>query len=80
MGYNVAVVGATGAVGREMLRTLAEREFPVDKVFALASKNSVGKEISYGEDDILSVQTVDGFDFADADIALFPPDQNWSKN
>ena len=71
MGYNVAVVGATGAVGREMLRTLAEREFPVDKVFALASKNSVGKEISYGEDDILSVQTVDGFDFADADIALF---------
>jgi aspartate-semialdehyde dehydrogenase len=49
MSYNVAIVGATGAVGREMIKTLAEREFPVDKVFALASKNSVGKEISYGE-------------------------------
>ncbi|MGB1035906.1 MAG: aspartate-semialdehyde dehydrogenase [Candidatus Puniceispirillales bacterium] len=79
MSYNVAVVGATGAVGREMLRTLAEREFPVDKVFALASKNSVGKEISYGEDDVLSVQSVDGFDFADADIALFSAGSELAK-
>jgi len=71
MSYNVAIVGATGAVGREMIKTLAEREFPVDKVFALASKNSVGKEISYGEDEILTVQSVDKFDFANADIALF---------
>ncbi len=79
MGYNVAVVGATGAVGREMLRTLAEREFPVDKVFALASKNSVGKEVSYGEDDILSVQSVDTFDFANADIALFSAGSELAK-
>jgi aspartate-semialdehyde dehydrogenase len=79
MSYNVAVVGATGAVGREMLRTLAEREFPVDKVFALASKNSVGKEVSYGEDDILSVQSVDTFDFANADIALFSAGSELAK-
>ena len=49
MGYNIAVAGATGAVGREMLQTLAERNFPADKVYALASKGSVGREISYGE-------------------------------
>ncbi len=79
MGYKVAVVGATGAVGREMLRTLAEREFPVDKVFALASENSVGKEVSYGEDDILSVQSVDTFDFANADIALFSAGSELTK-
>ena len=80
MGYNVAVVGATGAVGREMIKTLAEREFPADKVFALASKNSVGKEISYGEDDILTVQSVEGFDFANADIALFSAGSDLAKN
>lgn len=49
----VAVVGATGNVGREMLQTLAQREFPADEVFALASSKSVGKEVSYGEDDVL---------------------------
>lgn len=80
MGYNVAVVGATGAVGREMIKTLAEREFPADKVFALASKNSVGKEISYGEDDILTVQSVEGFDFANADVALFSAGSDLAKN
>jgi aspartate-semialdehyde dehydrogenase len=79
MSYNVAIVGATGAVGREMIKTLAEREFPVDKVFALASKNSVGKEISYGEDDILTVQSVDTFDFANADIALFSAGSELAK-
>ena len=79
MSYNVAIVGATGAVGREMIKTLAEREFPVDKVFALASKNSVGKEISYGEDEILSVQSVDKFDFANADIALFSAGSELAK-
>ena len=71
MGYNVAVVGATGAVGAEMLKTLAERQFPADKIFALASRNSVGKLVSYGEDSELTVQELDKFDFADADIALF---------
>ena len=79
MSYNVASVGATGAVGREMIKTLAEREFPVDKVFALASKNSVGKEISYGEDEILTVQSVDKFDFANADIALFSAGSELAK-
>ena len=71
MGYRVAVAGATGAVGREMLQTLAERNFPVDKVIALASSRSAGREVSYGEDDVLTIGSLDKFDFADADIALF---------
>jgi len=71
MSVRVAVVGATGAVGREMLQTLAERKFPADEVVALASANSVGQEISYGEEKTLKVQALDKFDFASADIALF---------
>ena len=51
MGFKVAVVGATGNVGREMLTTLAERQFPVDEAVALASSASVGREVSFGEDD-----------------------------
>ena len=47
MSYNIAVVGATGAVGREMLQTLFERKFPVKNIFALASRSSVGKEVSW---------------------------------
>jgi len=50
MSYNVAIVGATGAVGREMLQTLAERKFQVNNVYALASKSSIGKEVSFGEE------------------------------
>ena len=49
MGYKVAVVGATGNVGREMLNILAEREFPADEVFAIASRRSMGVEVSYGD-------------------------------
>ena len=71
MGYRVAVVGATGAVGREMLQTLAERNFPADKIYALASKKSVGKEVSYGDDQILKIEALDKFEFSTADIALF---------
>ena len=71
MGYRVAVAGATGAVGREMLQTLAERNFPVDKVFALASSRSAGREVSSGEDEVLTVSALDKFDFGEADIALF---------
>ena len=71
MGYRVAVAGATGAVGREVLQTLAERNFPADKVIALASSRSAGREVSYGEDDVLTIGSLDKFDFADADIALF---------
>ncbi|MDX9689405.1 MAG: aspartate-semialdehyde dehydrogenase [Proteobacteria bacterium] len=68
--YNVAVVGATGAVGQEMLKTLAERNFPVNKVTALASKNSVGKEVSFGEDKVLKIQNLDDYDFKETDICL----------
>ena len=73
MGYKVAVVGATGAVGRELLRTLAEREFPADEVVALASERSAGKEISFGDDAVLAVRDLKTYDFAGTDIALFSP-------
>ena len=70
MGYRVAVVGATGNVGREMLNILAEREFPVDEIVALASRKSLGTECSFG-DKTLKTLDLDGFDFAGWDIALF---------
>jgi aspartate-semialdehyde dehydrogenase len=73
MGFKVAVVGATGNVGREMLATLAERNFPADDVVALASSASVGKEVSFGEDDVLQVQALDTFDFRGTDIVLSSP-------
>jgi aspartate-semialdehyde dehydrogenase len=73
MGYKVAVVGATGNVGREMLATLAAREFPVDEVVALASERSVGKEVSFGEDEVLRCQDLAKFDFKGFDIGLFSP-------
>jgi len=71
MGYKVAVVGATGNVGREILSILAERNFPADEVVALASSRSVGKEVSFGEDKILKVKALESFDFEGCDIALF---------
>ncbi|MGJ8582649.1 MAG: aspartate-semialdehyde dehydrogenase [Marinosulfonomonas sp.] len=70
MGYRVAVVGATGNVGREMLNILDEREFPVDEVVALASRKSMGSEVSFGEK-TLKVKDLDTFDFTGWDIALF---------
>jgi len=70
MGYRVAVAGATGNVGREMLAFLAEREFPADEVIALASRNSLGTEVSYG-DRTLKTRDLEQFDFAGIDIALF---------
>ncbi len=73
MGYRVAVVGATGAVGREMLKTLAERKFPVSEVVALASARSVGQEISFGDKQILKVKNLETFDFTGWDIGLFSP-------
>src|SRR5690242_19318594 len=73
MGYRVAVVGATGAVGREMLKTLAERRFPVDEVAAVASGRSAGQEVSFGEKQILKVRNLDTFDFTGWDIGLFSP-------
>src|SRR3972149_9407076 len=69
MGYKVAIAGATGNVGREMLDVLAERGFPADEVVALASRRSMGTEISYG-DRILKVKALENFDFTDTDICL----------
>ncbi len=73
MGYRVAVIGATGNVGREMLATLAARDFPADEVVALASEKSVGREVSYGETDILKVRDLAKFDFKGTDIVLSSP-------
>ena len=73
MGYTVAVVGATGNVGRELLNILAEREFPVDEVIALASERSAGSEISFGEDEVLKVENLATFDFDGVDIVLSSP-------
>src|SRR6266568_3183643 len=69
MGYKVAVVGATGNVGREMLNILDERKFPADEVVALASRRSVGVEVSYG-DRTLKVKALEHYDFSDVDICL----------
>jgi aspartate-semialdehyde dehydrogenase len=70
MGYKVVVAGATGNVGREMLNILAEREFPVDEITALASRRSLGTEVSFG-DRTLKTKDLDTFDFTGWDIALF---------
>ena len=70
MGYKVVVAGATGNVGREMLNILAEREFPVDEIAALASRKSLGTEVSFG-DKTLKTQDLDTFDFTGWDMALF---------
>ncbi|MEL6519531.1 MAG: aspartate-semialdehyde dehydrogenase [Pseudomonadota bacterium] len=70
MGYKVVVCGATGNVGREMLNILAERQFPVDEIVALASRKSLGTEVSFG-DTTLTTKDLDTFDFEGWDIALF---------
>ena len=73
MSFRVAVVGATGAVGREILKTLAERKFPVSEVAALASGRSAGQQVSFGEEKVLTVQNLETFDFTGWDIGLFSP-------
>src|SRR3546814_16923580 len=72
MGYKIAVVGAMGAVGREMMKTLAERAFPVDDIAALASERSVGSEISFGDDDV-KVQNLATFDFKGTELVFSSP-------
>jgi len=62
MGYRIAVAGATGNVGREMLNILAEREFPIDDIVALASRRSLGSECTFG-DTVLKCEDLDSFDF-----------------
>jgi aspartate-semialdehyde dehydrogenase len=78
MGYKVAVAGATGNVGREMLAVLDERGFPADEVVALASRRSQGTEVSYGER-TLKVRALDNFDFSDTDICLMSAGGSVSK-
>jgi len=77
--YNIAVVGATGNVGKEILKILAEREFPVGNVYAVASSRSKGREVSFGESKILKCEDLEFFDFSKADIALFSPGASVSK-
>src|SRR5258708_38980957 len=81
MGYKVALVGATGNVGREMLNILDERKFPADEVVALASRRSVGVEVSYG-DRTLKAKALEHYDFSDVDICLMSaggagPQERW---
>jgi len=78
MGFRVAVVGATGNVGREMLDILAERQFPVDEVVALASTRSIGTEVSFG-DKILKCKALDTYDFTGTDICLMSAGGEVSK-
>ncbi|MFZ0459051.1 MAG: aspartate-semialdehyde dehydrogenase [Rhodoplanes sp.] len=79
MGYKVAVVGATGNVGRAMLEVLAERRFPADEVVALASRRSIGVEVSFG-DAILKAKALDHYDFSDVDICLMSAGSAVSKD
>jgi aspartate-semialdehyde dehydrogenase len=80
MGYRVAVVGATGNVGRELLNILAERQFPLDEVAAVASARSTGDEIDFGDtDETLKVKNLEHFDFSGWDIALFAAGSDVSK-
>ncbi len=78
MGYKVAVVGATGNVGREMLNILEERSFPANEVVALASRRSMGVEVSYG-DKTLKVKALENYDFSDVDICLMSAGGEVSK-
>jgi aspartate-semialdehyde dehydrogenase len=78
MGFKVSVVGATGNVGREMLDILAERRFPADEVVALASRKSMGTEVSFG-DKILKCKALDHYDFSDVDICLMSAGSAVSK-
>src|SRR3954462_3392532 len=78
MGFKVAVVGATGNVGREMLNILDEREFPADEVVAIASRKSQGQEVSYG-DATLKVKALEHYDFSDVDICLMSAGGTVSK-
>ena len=81
MGYRVAIVGATGNVGREMLNVLADRKFPVDEVIPLASRRSLGTEVSFG-DKVLKCKDLENFDFTGVDFCLMSagsgPSKEWS--
>src|SRR5919107_1176879 len=78
MGYRVAVVGATGNVGREMLNILEEVNFPVEKIHAIASRKSIGVEVSFGEK-IIKCEDVEQFDFSTVDVVLMSVSGAFSK-
>jgi aspartate-semialdehyde dehydrogenase len=78
MGYRVAVVGATGNVGREMLNILEEVNFPVDEIYAIASRNSIGVEVSFGEQ-IVKCQDIEQFDFSKVDVVLMSVSGGFSR-
>ena len=77
--YNVAIVGVTGNVGREILNILYQRKFPVKKIHALASEKSDGLKLTYGVDRELIVRSLENFDFKDIDIVLSSPGSEVSK-
>ncbi|MHA1546477.1 MAG: aspartate-semialdehyde dehydrogenase [Alphaproteobacteria bacterium] len=79
MSYKVAIVGATGSVGRELLNILAEREFPVSEVVPLASRRSLGKEVSFG-DRTLKVAALENYDFTGTDLALLSAGSDVSRD
>lgn len=76
--YDIAVVGATGAVGKEMLAVLVQRKFPVNNIYALASARSVGKMVAFGDQKV-EVRDLASFDFSRAQIGLFSPGASISK-
>ncbi len=78
MGYKVAVVGATGNVGREMLNVLDERQFPIDEIHAIASRRSLGREVSFG-DKVLKCKDLEQFDFSTVDMVLMSAGSEVSK-
>ncbi|HEY5210445.1 MAG TPA: aspartate-semialdehyde dehydrogenase [Stellaceae bacterium] len=73
MAFRVAVVGATGNVGREMLNILAEREFPISRLHAVASSRSIGTEVAFGDEHMVKVESLETFDFKGVDIVLSSP-------
>jgi len=78
MGFRVAVVGATGNVGREMLNILSERDFPATEIIAIASRKSIGQTVGYGDKE-LKIVALDDYDFSGVDIALFAAGSGVSK-
>ena len=78
--FNIAVIGGTGNVGREILAILAERSFPVKEIFAVASNSSLGKEVSFGEKEILKIVAIDSLNFSNIDFAFFAAGSEVSKN
>jgi aspartate-semialdehyde dehydrogenase len=77
--YNVAVVGATGSIGREIINTLATREFPVENLIAVAPSKFLGKEISFGEDLVTQTTAIENVDFKNIDIVFNAPDNEISQ-